>query len=284
MILFATDCSSRDRPSFQLACLFARAWQAKLLIAHADNSQTNPPQVELPGEDIRHQLHEFVPADLEINYDHILRQGDPADVIFELEKEHNVDLIVLGTHGRKGIERMIWGSVAERVIRNAECAVLTLNPHIQESTEMLLEETNRILVPIDFSVHSYAALDFASALAATTNATITILYVDEAVAVGKDSSTPLNQEEHRDQTWARLVQVNPTRPAIEHDHKILFGSARDQIAEFANSRHFDLIVLGTHGRTGVRRVLMGSVAEHVLRNIECPVITVKPGDKKHTFD
>ena len=129
-VLYAADFSERDRNSFEQACRFARAWRAKLLIAHVDDSGDRSREQE-PRMANSLELLDIFPSDLEIDYDHILRNGDPVQVILDIEKEFDTDLIVLGTHGRKGLERVFAGSVAEQVLRQAQCPVLTVR-HSQQ--------------------------------------------------------------------------------------------------------------------------------------------------------
>ncbi len=280
-ILYATDLSPQSLESFQLACRIATAWKAKLLIAHVEEP---PPQTEFSGYlneyDLGRELRKIVPYNVQVDYEHILRQGDPADVIRELEKEYNVDLIVLGTHGRKGLERMVIGSVAEKIMRRANCPVLTYR---QTGLERMLSRVDRkakILVPTDFSVHSYAALDFASSIAAAIFAELTILHVGEPVKSTAHDPTELSL--HRQTLREQLRHVLPNKQAVTCHHKLLIGSPAKEITSFANENHFEIIVLGTHGRRGVGRAFLGSVAEMVARNANCAVITVKPSNKRHS--
>ena len=194
-------------------------------------------------------------------------------------------MIVLGTHGRKGVKRLFAGSVAESVIRSASCPVMTLRQSQPSAETHNLHRGSKnkpkILVPTDFSLHSYVALDFASTIAAAIGGAITILHVDDST----DDSTEKVREgisewsEHRKLLWDQLNKIEPRVNGIEFAHKLLNSPASTHITEFANEHHYDYIVLGTHGRSGVGRALMGSVTEHVVRNVDCPVITVKPSDK-----
>ena len=279
-ILYATDFSPDELVAFEQACKFAQAWKGKLLIAHVDDS---PADAENDHEASKQNLLQLVPNDLAIDYQHILRTGDPATIVHDIEKEYDVDLIVLGTHGRKGVKRMFSGSIAESVIRSAHCPVLTMRQTHDQHRNPLTSPDHKpsLLVPVDFSVHSYVALDFASSIAISLDATITILHIDEA---SDDASEKVREgisdwSEHRKVLWDQLKKVEPREKSIEFDHKLLNSTASKHITQFANEQHYDYVVLGTHGRSGVGRALMGSVAEHVVRNAECPVITVKPSNK-----
>jgi len=283
-ILFATDFSVVDKEALQSACRFADAWKAKILIAHIVDSEESQAHANANSpQGIRRKLQELFPHDIEIDYEYVLRKGRPAKAIKELAIEFDVDLIVLGTHGRKGIQRMFAGSIAEKIIRSASCPVLTLRQGMPFHSSIRSERKVKVLVPTDFSVQSYAALDFASIIAHPINAGLTILYVDDSPESGQTNSLPDRPEwrEQQDQLWQKLQKIKPTEPRVEHGHKMLHGPAAKTITEYANDNHYDYIILGTHGRSGVGRALLGSVAEQVVRNADCAVITVKPTNKRH---
>lgn len=278
-ILFATDFTANDQQAFQVACQFSRLWNATLLIVHVndsdDESETMPPKLTS-----RSQLFSIYPDDIDVRYEHLLKEGDPAEQIVEVAHSENAMLIVLGTHGRKGFSRIVSGSVAEHVIRDADCPVMT----IRESTSLQSDEEKqlRILVPIDFSVYSYAALDFASQMGKSLGAELTILHVDDTTDAAEFARVAGTQEAglHESKIWKQLKEYVPTDPGIKYSHKLVLGEPDEQIAHYLNSKHYDFIVIGTHGRTGFQRAVMGSVAEKVVRDADCPVITVKPSNKR----
>lgn len=138
---------------------------------------------------------------------------------------------------------------------------------------------HRILCPVDFSEFNEAANQYASMLAKSTGAKITYLhsYLPDAT-YGAPELFDSKQQERRllkDMEEA----YSPTVAGVEADHVVEFGSPSQQIVDFAKDNKFDMIVLGTHGRTGLRRVLMGSVAEAVVRMADCPVLAVKSESK-----
>lgn len=285
-ILFATDLAEEELPAFQQACVFALAWKAKLLIVHVEEAGCCIlRQEESASRDLATRLHDIFPKNLAIEYEYLLNQGDPAQVLLEIEREQNVDLIVLGTHGRQGVNRMFGGSVAESIIRAAQCPVLTLRQQEPKQQTNRNPRSAKFLVPIDFSVYSYAALDFASSIANAMNASITILHVDEShdhVTINPDepAGTSSHDDQHHQKIWAQLRAFRPMEEEVEFGHQLLTGLSVSQIASFAELNNFDYVVLGTHGRSGVSRALLGSVAEKIVRNADCPVITVKPSNKR----
>jgi nucleotide-binding universal stress UspA family protein len=138
-ILFPTDFSELSQSALAHAAALAHDTGAKLLIAHVEE----PPQAyggaeayyalpEFDDESLRERLLAVVPPDPDVQYDHRLLIGDPAAEIVHLAAREQVDLIVMGTHGRTGLMRLIMGSVAEAVVRRATCPVLTLK-HPQEA-------------------------------------------------------------------------------------------------------------------------------------------------------
>ncbi|MBL8796775.1 MAG: universal stress protein [Planctomycetia bacterium] len=135
---------------------------------------------------------------------------------------------------------------------------------------------HNILHPTDFSERSDHAFKLACALARDHGALLTIAHVlAPPVVVPVDGVVPVIPEDLEDQARARLLQVVPTDPKVRVERKLVLGDASHEIIALANQLRCDLIVLGTHGRTGLGRLLMGSVAETVLRKAECPVLTVK---------
>jgi len=128
----------------------------------------------------------------------------------------------------------------------------------------------RILVPTDFSPQAQSALALACSLARDHGGTICQLYVEEP-PVGPGNTWP---PQEREQLLAELRQLWPAEPGVPIDQVVRLGEPARAILEVARDRKCDLLVMGTHGRTGVRRLLMGSVAEQVVRLAMCPVLTL----------
>ncbi len=137
-----------------------------------------------------------------------------------------------------------------------------------------------IMFPTDFSESSDSALGYASVLAAETGATLHIVHVaDDSPAYfagyGGFANVPDLPSVIEKEMRAKLEQVKPSQTGVKVQRHYLTGAPDSEIAAFADREKVDLIIMGTHGRTGVSRVLMGSVAEGVLRKAACPVLTVK---------
>ncbi len=132
-ILFATDFSDASDAAFQYAVSLARDSGALLLIVHVQELPTPyaagemlMPTSEYPNPELRHMLEAVVPADKSIRCEHELTLGSPAENIVAVATDRGADLIVIGTHGRTGLKRVLMGSVAEAVMRLAGCPVLTV--------------------------------------------------------------------------------------------------------------------------------------------------------------
>jgi universal stress protein A len=139
----------------------------------------------------------------------------------------------------------------------------------------------KILCPTDFSPHTEAALKYASALAAESGATLIIAHVDEyrdaSAALGEAAlvyADPLGMED-RSEIRRKLEAIRPTNSRVVYEHRYLEGGPIHEIVAFAEREHVDLVVMGSHGRTGLARLLMGSVAEGVARRAMCAVLIVK---------
>jgi nucleotide-binding universal stress UspA family protein len=149
-VLHPTDFSQHSNYAFRLACSLARDYGAHLIVLHAlerpvfaySGVMTAPPPPSPWADErkaIEERLHWIQPVHTGISIEHLLVEGDPAAVILQVAKEHDCDLILMGSHGRTGLGRLLMGSVAERVVRKASCPVLTVKtpqqpaPAIEES-------------------------------------------------------------------------------------------------------------------------------------------------------
>jgi nucleotide-binding universal stress UspA family protein len=140
----------------------------------------------------------------------------------------------------------------------------------------------RILCPIDFSGFNDVANEFASMLAESNRAVIVYLHVSRPVVTGEDRESEGDGESNDGESapvdrLRELRAIKPARAAIEACYVTKQGDPAGEIIRFANSGDIDLIVMGTHGRSGLPRILLGSVAEAVIRDAECPVLAIKPG-------
>jgi nucleotide-binding universal stress UspA family protein len=204
--------------------------------------------------------------------EHWLRSGDAVEEIVRAVEESGAKLVVAGTHGRGGLGRALMGSVAEKLLRAAPCPVITL-----KSTAKMprFDHVRTILCPTDFSADSKAAFAFACSLARDLGATVRVLHVAPPPIVTPLAGVlPPDPERVREELTRQLADMKA--PDVHTQYQLIFkDDAAESIVRTADAGKADLVVMGTHGRTGVRRALLGSVAEDVVRHAGCPVMTVK---------
>ncbi|MWV39664.1 ferredoxin Fer [Natrialba swarupiae] len=177
--------------------------------------------------------------------------------IIDYAEDHGVDVVVMGTHGRTGISRFLLGSVAEQFLQESPVPVVT----IHEDTVIDFEIDN-VLVPTDGSEGSEAATEHAIDLVTETGGTIHALYVTSGPEA---ESSPTDDVRDRGEA-AGVEVVSATRSGRPHE----------AIAGYTAEAEIDVVVMGTHGRTGLRRYLLGSVTERTVRFSPVPVVSVKP--------
>ncbi len=211
-----------------------------------------------------------------------IRRGKPYEEIVRLAREIDADLIALSTRGHSGLKHLLLGSTAERVVRNAPCRVLVVRKRKKKSktaSESLAIRT--ILVPVDFSTCSLAGTEYAAFLARKLHATlrlfhVTYPYVDYVIvdrAGARLAALAEAVQEAARQEMDALKQMDFLR-GVPVQTEIRAGHATEEICKGAGQPDIDLIVTSTHGRTGLKHALIGSVAEHVVRYAERPVLVV----------
>jgi nucleotide-binding universal stress UspA family protein len=284
-ILFPTDFSECAQAALPQAIRLAELHDADLVLLHVLvlHMSTAMDVVEpFPGEEeARKALEETArqPGGTRVLHQ-VVRAVAAAPAILDCADEEEIDLIVIGSHGRRGLRRLLLGSVAEEVLREAACPVLIVREEAKGGAEA---EVERILVPIDFSRQTPMAVDYAQALATSFGASLDFLHVVE-VPTYPDFYVPFSASLEtgavRRDAHARLEALaEPLRSAHEVRTEVKVGRTSIELTEFAEQSGSDLIVLPSHGYSGLERVLLGSVAEGVLRRAPCPVLTVKPFGK-----
>lgn len=137
-------------------------------------------------------------------------------------------------------------------------------------------KASKIVFPTDFSHTGDSALALASLLARETGATLLIVHVEEPPVAYAGGEMYYGVPEPAYEEIERMLRaVLPTYPDVKHEHRLITGDPSSAIVRLAEEENADMIVMGTHGRTGLRRLLMGSVAEAVVRRASCPVLTFK---------
>ena len=217
---------------------------------------------------------------------HATRQvyGQPAACVAKVAEEVLSALIVLGTHGRTGWDRLLLGSVAEAVVREAPCPVLTVRMSAKEESAGLPGSIriDRVLVPLDFSEFAQEAFEYAAVLAKQFGAKVLLVHAMEAAAYPLDFALFGVSEAAalRGKIQVRLHELVTVLKADGVDAEVVCetGTPAEVIVKGAGRFHLGAkgaIVMGTHGRRGLNRLALGSVAEYVVRHAACPVFTVK---------
>ena len=282
-LLIATDFSADADRATEAGAAIARRFAARVTLLHVFDSSIferaaapmSPADLEeTMGRSARERLERLASeqlTDLEGVDCVALRSASAAHAIVEHADNFGVDLCVIGTHGRSGIRRMLVGSVAERVVRHASCDVLTLQHDEQPWPP------ERILVTTDFSETSMLAVDRARQLADQLAIPTTLAHVyDETMPAVADGGLFETIDEGVRRTGRLLDEVVRERLGPNASAVVCHGlSAPRKIAKLAKEHHAGLIVVGTHGRTGLNHMLIGSVAERVVRQAPYSVLVVR---------
>ncbi len=289
-ILFPTDLSETAELAKAHVAELARALGAEIVVLHVRTIFSDDPrllarqlksngrtliQIKRDAGDLPIDLG----SDLTVRFV-ILRDISPADAILQYLETEGADLVVMGTHGRSGLKHFMLGSVAEEVVREAPCPVITVGPNAEFTPGYA-----RILVGFDFSEHSRSAAREAARLALRLEARLQVLFVlqqevhpayEEAFSFTASRALPAIEKEVRKAVAETFRNAGIDLPDFQVTVSLGAGKTARDIAEFAHTSECGLIVLGTHGFSGLNRLLLGSTSEQVMRLAGCPVFTVRP--------
>lgn len=211
--------------------------------------------------------------------------GDIDEQILRESAEYNTDLLILNTHGYTGIKELFMGGTAEKLVRYAKCPVLVVRRRSRRRPSA--ERMKRILVPLDFSDHSKKALQYAKHFAKHFGASIDLVSSVEPMIYyeGMTVSTTMTEDTESIGTEAgvalRRLGEKEIPKGVDWGAFVRMGSAHHEVIETAKDRKTDLLVITTHGHTGLKHFLLGSTAEQIVRHAPCPVLVVR--DKEHDF-
>jgi nucleotide-binding universal stress UspA family protein len=298
-ILCPIDFSDASTHAIDHAVAFASWCKARITALHVYSTSLVPiPGVDLSGqgeatddtgvETLRTRIASHCKAarTAGIDLDIVIESGQPASHILERAASLPADLIVMGTHGTSGFQHLVLGSVTERVLRKASCAVLTVPPRAQGTSRLPFR---RLLCAVDFSDSSLTALQYAFSLARESDAELTILHViewpwREPPSPSTNDLPPaqaLALAEYRryceQSATTRLKSLGPeavsaTRPPVT---RISHGKPYVETLRVAADDSADLIVIGVHGRNPLDLHVFGSTANQLVRRATCPVLTVR---------
>jgi nucleotide-binding universal stress UspA family protein len=293
-ILCPIDFSDASRHALEHAVVIAGWYGSRITALHVCHPMillnppvlfADPPGGLLPAEPDRQQLGErlrewLMPADAAgLQTDALFAEGSAAARILEGAASLPADLIVMGTHGRGGFERLMLGSVTEKVLRKANCPVLTVPPPVTARSTLPFKH---MLCPVDFSEPSISALQLAFSIAQESNARLTIQHVfewpsDDQLLAKRSYDLSESRRQWEAETRQRLEGLisDDARSWCAPEPKLSYGKPYRQILELAEAEHVDLIVMGVHGRNALDVMLFGSTTNHVVRRASCPVLTLK---------
>ncbi len=218
----------------------------------------------------------------------LVEDGDPGAVIVDTAEAEDADLIIMATHGRTGLSRWVFGSVTERVTRHAPCSVLVLHD---------ARPVNQIVITLDGSELAEMALAPGTAVARACGSDVTLLRVQQAHDVDPGSFSELERVEvgmgqqfsesvfHVEEAYLEDLSSRMRGTFGGRVHTaVLEGTPANAIVDYVDRRHVDLVVMTTHGRSGLRRWLYGSVTEKVLHGANCHVLIVRPQERQRRVD
>ncbi|MBX0297337.1 universal stress protein [Haloarcula nitratireducens] len=208
-------------------------------------------------------------------------QGEPYREIVDYAEKHGLDLVVMPTHGRRGLERFLLGSTSERVVRRADVPVLTMRP---DDDDTISHPYQNVLVPTDGSDCANQALALGVDVADAEDAVLHLLSVIAIPALGVDARPDIQMELLEESAHELLDEaaafaddagVDAASTTVEYGPSI-----HQAILTYIDDHDIDLVVVGTHGRTGFDRYVLGSVTEYLVRTSPIPVLTVQPPDSE----
>jgi nucleotide-binding universal stress UspA family protein len=287
-IVCPVDFSDYSTKAYDYAYSLARHYGAKLIVEHVVQPLTVAyPYYGFP-ESTAYDVYGSIASDAEqrlkelvharswdgLQPEWVVQKGLAADAILGFAETQSASLIVMGTHGRRGLDRVTMGSVAERVLRKSQCPVLVVRKPAHDFVDPkdLTDPVHlhKILLCTDFSDYSLRALDYAFSLAMEYNAELTLLHVLEnvhsstdlgsAVAEAKqclDNSVPKDAA-----NWCKFKSV------------VRIGKPYQEIVQLALEMECDLVILGVRGRNALNLVLFGSTSHRVIQLGSCPVLAV----------
>jgi nucleotide-binding universal stress UspA family protein len=212
----------------------------------------------------------------------IVKPGDPAREIRNEAERVPYDLLILGTHGRSGFERLFLGSVTEKVLRSTRVPVLTIPPPVREPGSPLFKT---ILCALEFSPASIRALEYALLLAGEADARLILLHaIEEGPGdAGAQTRGHLSMSEYYHQleqdAVARLRAVVPAEARVwaRPEERVVKGRAHQEILKVVADEQVELVVMGVQGKGVVNRLVFGSTTHRVIREAGCPVLTLHEG-------
>jgi nucleotide-binding universal stress UspA family protein len=293
-ILCPVDLSEFSRDALRQALALAEWYEAQVTVCHIYSapqpllSATGlPGDVTLPPpvrpDEVAEQVRQFCASSFQDTGKHVeivVAEGNAAKEIVSLAEQLPADLVILGTHGRSGFERLFLGSVTEKVLRTTRAPIMTIPPPITQPGPALYKT---ILCPLDFSDASTRALEYALSFAREADARLILLHVIENL-LGEEGASEIGHLTVSEydrylevDAMARLKSVVPETASVwsAPEERVVKGRAYREILKVAKDEDVELIVMGVQGKGALTRLVFGSTTHHVIREAGCPVLTLR---------
>ncbi len=277
-ILVATDFSRCSEPALRYAAALARQEKGRIVLAHI---LPPPPTYPIPmdagpisaeGEAARKRMSDALamPEMADIDHESLLEQGDLWPALRDAIESQHIDVIVIGTHGREGVSKLILGSIAEEVFRRALCPVITVGPHV--SPECLHEgRLRRVVFATDLSPNTLHALPYALRLTKQHQAELVLLHVLASAVPEADYGAASILEREVEEAKAQLRKLSPSAEVV-----VDVGIPATVIVHVAEKQNASLIVMGLHAQSLFAAThLPWTTAHRVVCDAHCPVLTVR---------
>ncbi|MBI5093815.1 MAG: universal stress protein [Candidatus Hydrogenedentes bacterium] len=300
-VLFPTDFSPYAHYAMRYAFALAKRYKGAVHIAHCVESSAlsiagmhgfdaSQPELETLLNSMREHAESRLAHYVQMAHDdgidatHHIVSGRPSHEIIKLAEELDCVMIVIATHGRTGFDHVVFGSVCEQVVRHSPIPVLSVKHPEHDFVEGQSLDINirRVLFPTDFSEYSVRALPYAESLCREFGATLVLFHSTEAPNVPPDfwnDLTTTNMATMGRYAEEALAHIKEGVKDVECEVISATGSAYREIVRLVEDSEVDLVVIPTHGRSGLAHVMFGSVAERVVRRAPCPVLTIRLDDK-----
>ena len=280
-VLIATDFSRHSDYALKYGLDFAHRYGAQTeivyvlpteeyILAGPDSLMAAKDAARRDLLDLKAKLRRSDAFEEDVDYHVSMLEGDISDCLLQSARDKRIDLIVVGTHGRGGLGKIILGSVAEKLFRHSPVPVLTVGPHIHRPKPV--GSTHHILAPCDLAPTSHRAVQFACSLAREHNSELTVLHVVEHANEG----TKLDPERVKQEIRERVNGiVGKNSDGVDIRYRVEFGKTASTILDVATETDADFIVLGVRRSSGIFDRFMWPIAYELVREAACPVLTIR---------
>lgn len=286
-VLIATDFSRYSTVALNIGLELAHEYQAEahvVFVLHSDEFLIAGPDAYVAAKDAARRDLLELKAELRRSHSYtegkdyhlLLMEGDVAQSILDCARKRKIDVIVVGTHGRGGLGKMLMGSVAERVFRQSPVPVMTVGPHLHRSARGFVPRN--ILLPADFTPASEGAAHYAGTLAREYNAKLTVLHVlDYAELSGVADRAEVMQGVERKLS----ALIGKEAEGLQLCCRVETGKVVPTILQTQAEIDADLLVMGVRPWSGLLDRLMWPHAYEIVREAACPVLTVRGKVSQH---